>query len=189
MQPIVRRCELDPAGQFAAAYVGQVAQRAGGLRRYYATTFGDTLERRDLRLRRRFPCGLQQRGLIVVVTQRPCRLLGRFRQRSDGLCAANLFTRDAEITGSEAVARLRPTGRFLRKLPRNSLGFPFLLRQVRVFRNLLGALRDSQFGPVQVLGDRPQPCLDVVEVDDADRGLLAPEYRRASRRCLPAISR
>jgi hypothetical protein len=56
------------------------------------------------------------------------------------------------------------------------LGLQALLRQLGELRDLLRPLQRGQLGAVQILRNAPEPCLDVVEVGDADGDALLANY-------------
>ena len=118
----------------------------------------------------RSPRGPQESGLIVVEPGIARGLLGLVRKARDGLGAADFLSSDTKVAGCKAVAAFMamtatvfPPAFILRNLPK--LNVTLLRREFRVLGHLLGALANRQFRAEQVLGDRPHPGLDIVEVD------------------------
>jgi hypothetical protein len=142
-----------------------------------STSFLNAGEDRDLRFGRGSLRRLQESGLVVVEPGIARCLLGLFGKGSDGLRAADFLSGDAEVASRKAVAAsmamtatVFPPAFILRNLPR--LNVTPLLREFCVFGHLLGSLANRQLSAKQVLGDRPHPGFEIVEVDEPHEDAL-----------------
>jgi hypothetical protein len=104
VQPIIRCCDFDPEGKFAAAHSAEVAQRRSGRRRRNPPALGNAVEECNLTRRRALLCGREKGGLIVVEADITSCLLRLFGERSDCLGSLDLLSGKTKVAGRLGVA-------------------------------------------------------------------------------------